>query len=513
LGRVPTGTPDGASDPTIADSQPFAGSTLSSVRGAGERAIMNTVYRSSGEIVGRFSSLLLFAVAGRRLGENGLGAFVFGIAFAGFVQFLGALGLDRYTLRAIARERSSTHSLFFNVLVLKLALALPLFALSFLGLHLVGYSAQAQTTALVLVPGVLSDSIARTQLAVFSAHERNGPPATADTINRVCSATLGIAALSLGYGVVSVGVTYSIGSMIGVAISFVLMARTIGLPARTVTPRAWPTLASGSLPFAAQDVFTALLAKADTLILSLLATQATVGIYGAAYRLFESTLFVPYALVGAFSAMFTYLGPDSSPTLRAVVQRSIKGALVLLMPLAVAFMVLPEPICRLIYGSAFTSAAVPLRILGPGVALIGFVTLTTSLMLSRGDPRRMASRTGIIVAVNVALNFILIHLYGVAGAAVAMLATEVVFAVWIARLTVRTVGSIQWLPTVTGSLAGGAAMAAVALVLRHNLPAALVAGGAVYLLVLLAVEWLVSPLDVVFVANMVRQRLSPRPTT
>ncbi|MGO8904190.1 MAG: flippase [Solirubrobacteraceae bacterium] len=474
---------------------------------------MNTAYRSGGEIVGRFASLLLFVVAGRRLGPHGLGAFVFGLAFTTLVMLPVGPGLDRYLLRVIAEERSSTHHRFFDVIAVKFVMALPLLVLGFLGLHLVGYGAQAQATAWALAPGAFSDSVARTQLAVFSAHERAGPPAAADTINRVSSAALGIVALSLGYGVVWLGITYSIGSIMSVAIGFVLMGRTIGVPTRTVRHRDWPTLATVSLPFAAQDIFSVLLAKADALILALLATQTAVGIYGAAYRLFESTLFVPFALVGAFSAMYTYLGPDSDPPLHAVVQRSIKGSLILLMPLAVAFVVVPEPICRLIYGPTFTAAAVPLRILGPAVALIGFVTLTTSLMVSRGDPRQMAYRTGIMVAANVALNFILIPIYGAAGAAASMLATEVIFTVWIARLTIRAAGPIQWLPTVIGSLAGGAAMAAVALALRHSLPAALVAGTAVYLLVMLAVEWFVSPLDVIFVASMVRRRLSSSPAT
>ena len=473
---------------------------------------MNTVYRSGGEIVGRFASLLLFAEAGRRLGQNGLGAFVFAIAFTSFVMVPVGLGLDRYSLRAIAEERSLKHSLFFNVLVLKLTLAVPLFALSFFGLHLLGYGAEAQTTAWVLAPGVFSDSIARTQLAVFAAHERSGPPAVADTIQRVLSATLGIVALKLGYGVISVGVTYSIGSIFGMLIGFILMARTIGVPTRTITSRRWRALASRSLPFAAQDIFTTLLARVDALILSLLTTQAAVGLYGAAYRLFESTLFISYALVGAFSAMYTYLGPGSSPTLRTVFQRSIKLSLVLLMPLAVAFAVLAEPICRLIYGPDFTSAAVPLRILGPGVVLIGLVTLTTSLIVSRDDPRRIASLTAIMLAFNVAINFTLIPLYGVAGAATAMLATEVIFTVWIARIALRLVGGIKWLATVASALAAGTAMTAICLLLRDSLPTALAAGGGAYLLVLVAVERHVNPLDFAFVTGMARRRLPSRPS-
>jgi len=474
---------------------------------------MNTAYRSGGEIAGRFASLLLFAVAGHTLGKSGLGAFVFGLAFTGFVMIPVGLGLDRYILRTIAADRSSAHHHFYNVLALKVAIALPLFLLSFLVLHFVGYDNQAQATAWVLAPGVFADSIGRTQLSVFQAHERGGPPAAADTIKRLLSAALGIAALKLGYGVVSLGVTYSVGAIVGVVMGFALMARTIGVPARIVRYRSWRALASSSLPFAAQDLFTSLLAMLDKLILTVLATTAAVGVYGAAYRLFESTLFVPFALVGAFAAMYTYLTPDSNPPLRLVYERSIKLSVVLLMPLTVAFVVLAHPICRLIYGPEFASAALPLQLMGPGVLLIGFVTLTTSLLVSRGDPRRMASLSGIMVIANVALNFILIPLFDVPGAAAAITATEVVFAAWIAHRAVRMVGKIEWLQTTVGAVAGGLAMAAVAIPLDNSLPAALAAGLVAYLAALLAVDRLVSPRDVAFVMGMVRRRLPSRSST
>jgi hypothetical protein len=53
-------------------------------------------------------------------------------------------------------------------------------------------------------------------------------------------------------------------------------------------------------------------------------------------------------------------------------------------------------------------------------------------------------------------------------------------------------------------------MAAVAALLHANLAAALVAGTVTYLVVLVAVDWLISPRDVVFVAGMVRRRLPSR---
>ena len=471
---------------------------------------MNTTYRAVGEITGRFASLLLFAQAGRSLGQNGLGAFVFAVVFSGLVMIPVNLGLDRYTLRSIAAERSTAGGLFFNVLALKLAIGVPVFGLSFLALHFTGASSAAQETCWVIAPGVFSDSLARTLLAVFAAHERNGPPAAADTINRVLSAVLGIAALRLGYGVVSVGVTYSIGSASAVVLSFFLMRRTIGIPTGTLHHRAWPALALSSLPFFVQDLFTSLLSILDTFILAVLATQTAVGRYGAAYRLFESTYFIPKALEGAFAAMYTYLRPDSNPPLNSVYQRSIKLAVTLMTPLAVAFIVLGGPICRLVYGSGFDSSATALRILGPGVVLLGVVTLTISLMVSRGQAGRTARLSGIMVATNIALNLALIPVISVTGAATAMLATEVIFTVWIMRRALRMVGHIEWASMLAAPFAAGLGMAAVAALLHTHLAAALAAGLVTYLAVLVAIDWLVSPRDVVFVAGMVRRRLSSR---
>jgi O-antigen/teichoic acid export membrane protein len=487
------------------------GRPTSNTQAAGERVVANTVYRSTGEIVGRLASLALFAEVARRLGENGLGAFVFGVAFLGFVMVAVDLGLDRYILRAIARDRASANHLFFNVIALKLALALPLFTLSLLVLRLVGYNAQVQATTLALTLGVLGDSIARTQAAIFSAHERGGPPSVADAVQRICSAGLGIAALLAGYGVVGVAVSYSVGSLIGVVVGFALLTRTIGMPARAVSRRRWRGLAAASVPFAAQDTFSILLARMDTLLLSVIATQAAVGRYGAAYRLFESTFFITYALTGSFSAMYTYLGRNSDPPLRFVFQRSLKLAVVLLTPPAVAFAILAVPICRLIYGAGFAAAA-PLRVLAPAVILMGVVTLGVSLMVSRENPRRMIFMTAAVAGLNIVLNLILIPPYGDVGAAAAMLATEVVYVVWIVGRANRAVGGMRLPATLAGALAGGLAMTVVSLPLQDNLLAALMAGGAIYLIVLFAVERVVSPLDVAFARDMLRRRLPARLT-
>jgi O-antigen/teichoic acid export membrane protein len=220
---------------------------------------------------------------------------------------------------------------------------------------------------------------------------------------------------------------------------------------------------------------------------------------------------VTYALAGAFGAMYTYLQVDGDPPLRVMFQRSIKLSLVLLMPAAVAFTVLPVPICRLIYGAHFGSAT-SLRILGPGVVLMSIVTLGISLMVSRENPRRMVLPAAVMAGLNVAGNLIFIPLYREVGAASVMLATEIVYAVWVMARADRAVGGIHWSHTLLGALAASAAMAAVTLPLDGHLLEALGCGMAAYMVVLFFVERLVSPLDTAFAVEFVRNRLPARLT-
>src|SRR5262249_56885855 len=118
-------------------------------------------------------------------------------------------------------------------------------------------------------------------------------------------------------------------------------------------------------PYAADDVLTALLFKLDAVLLSILSTNVAVGLYGAAYRLFEATLSIDYSLAGAFGAMYAYLSHDTEPTISAVFQRSLKLALVTLVPFALTFGALAEPIVRLLFRQELIRAAPPLPLLAP----------------------------------------------------------------------------------------------------------------------------------------------------
>lgn len=473
-------------------------------RATGTRAARNTAIRAVGEIVGKLASLLLFAVMARKLGEAEVGVFVFAFAFLQIASMPIDLGFDRWMLRQVAADRSSVNALFFNILATKLALSGPVLFVAIGLAAVLGYGGEALVTVIALSAGFVFDAMSRTVWHLFMAVERSSLLAVSVIAQRFSAAALGLAVLFAGYGVVAVALTYTAGAAAGLVVGAVLLTREVGMPERRITPGAWRALAAGSLPFAIADVLTITLFKLDAVLLSLLTNDAAVGRYGAAYRLFESPFFLTFALAGAFAAMYTYLGPDTEPSIRAVFGRSIKFALALLIPCAVAFAVLAEPLTRLFFGDGFAAAAEPLRILAPAIVGLGIVSLSSSLIVSRRDPRTIVRITGAAVALNVVLNFLLIPPYEENGAAAAMLVTEMVFAGYVLWAAARVVDGLYWRRILPSPLLAGAAMAGAMTPLSGSLVWGSIVGLTAYAAVLLLVERVVSPADLEFARSMIR---------
>ncbi|HKP89334.1 MAG TPA: oligosaccharide flippase family protein, partial [Thermoleophilaceae bacterium] len=473
-----------------------------------ERAARNTALRAVGELLAKLASLAFYAVLARELDQSGVGVFVFALAWAEISMLLASLGLDRALVLWIARDRARAASLFADAAAIKALLAVPIALVSFGLVNVLAIGSTSRATIYVLTLGALFDALTRVVVGVFTALEHAGLTATITIVQRFLAAALGIGALVAGGGVVAAATTYAIAAGVGFALAVVLMRRRLRVGGAHADPSRWRALSLQSIPFAVQDAFTVLLFRLDAVLLSLLATDAAVGRYGSAYRLFESTFFLTYALGAAFSPMYAYLRRDSEPTIQGAFQRSLKLALLLLIPPAVVFGTLPEFVSRTIFGPNLEAASASLRILAPVVVLIGLVTLASSLSLSRRDPRDVLVLSGAMTLLNVALNLALIPSLDERGAAIAMLVTEAVFLVLALALAVRTLGvGLDWVSMAAAPLIGGLAMAGVIVALKGSEVVALVAGVAVYPLAFAAAERLISPADLRFVVDFARRRL------
>jgi O-antigen/teichoic acid export membrane protein len=474
--------------------------------GAARRILWNTAYPLVANLGGKVATIALYVVMARELGASSFGIFTFGMAFAMIVTTLADFEQDKILTREVARDRARVDFYFPNTLGLKLALAVPAVALGAGVLVLAGAGAEKLEVVLVLSAAVVAELLMATCFATFQSFERLELVPVALLSQRFVTAGVGVAALLLGVGVVGVSVVYLGGALLGLGLAAGPLLRRVVRPRLRLEPRRLWSLMRAALAIGLAGVFTIILFRVDTAMLAAFESDAVVGNYGVAYRLFETTLFLSWSVGAALYPVFSRLTPASRPSVGFVFERGIKLIVALTLPLAAGAAVLAEPLVELLFGTAYDEAPTALVILAPAIALYPVCYLAGYLLVSQDQQRWLTIVYGVAAAVNVLLNLVLIPWQSLYGAALGTSISQLLVAVALLSLAHRSTGSVGWTRALAGPVLATALAAAAMAALAGTLGLAVAAGAAVYLAVLAVFERVVFPEDFAAAAQFVRRR-------
>ena len=267
----------------------------------------------------------------------------------------------------------------------------------------------------------------------------------------------------------------------------------------------------GSLPFFLFAVFAKIYDKVDVTMLGMMASDAVVGWYGAAYRLFTSLFFLPYIFYTVAFPVLSRLWATNPEGFRKAVHRGFAVLATAAVGVCVSTFVLAGPVVDLLYTQAkFPGTAPALRILAFAL-LAQYLNTVAVIVLQATDRQSRWTRAGAAAAVvNPAVNFILIPLYGHLGAAVTTVITEAMLLTLALRACPEGILDGSDLRALIRALAAGTILAgALLLGLRWGLLPAVVLGLPSYLLAALHLGAL-SRDDLGLVAEPLLARLSGR---
>ena len=476
-----------------------------SVGTGSERILVNTVWRAAADIGSKIISVAFFVLLARRLGEEGFGVFVLGFTLAAILTVPAGFGQDPVLTREVARDRTRLEAYFWNTIGLKLALALPILLVAAVVSAAAGISSETRSVVLLLGLALLVEQLTNTCFAVYQAFEQLVYVPVVILTQRALTAAVGTVALLEGAGVVAVSAIYLAGSLVALLLGLALLRARVARPRLTLTPRAWPALFAGAAAVGVATVLSLLLFRADTAILALFEPKKVVGNYGAAFRLFEATLFVSWAVTTAAFPVLARVTRTSRPSVNDVFDGSLKLLVALTLPISVATAILAEPIIDLIFGPEFEDAALPLALLAPAIVFYSIAYLSGGLLVAQNRQRAAAIAYGGLAVVNIAASFLLIPVFSLNGAAIAALGTQVGLCAALLAVAYRVTGSIDWRRILAGPVTASVLLGLTALALRDSLWPALAAGAAVYLVALTTVENLAYPQDAQRVWSFLRQ--------
>ena len=446
----------------------------------------------------------------RFLGEAGLGQYSTVIAFVGIFGILFEFGTTQLAERNIARDNSRTPQTFWNLVALRLILAV-------LGMVLITTLALVVGYELILVQGVMIFTMTYILAAfqyplgsVLKGHEKLHIVSLLQIANQIISSVFGIIFLLSNAVYLSLIYAGFVAMPLQIALSLWFIHRErIRLWPIMLAPRHWFTIVRESLPFGLSSVALTLSFNADTVIIGFFHPVEMVGWYNAAYRLVATVVSLASGFLIALTPSFSREYVSDPKRVHRWAQLGIGGMAFFSVPAAVGLSLLATPVVTLLYGSSFGPSALVLALIAWDIPLRLFNAFGGNVTSAAGLERRAAQIYGLTSALNIVLNLIFIPSYGIIAAAATTIATDALSSLLFFWLLNKHMQVAHVLPTLLRVVVAAAGMGVVVW-LFHALPVLLVVllGGVAYLLLALMLRLVTVPMLVssaqMFLARQVR---------
>lgn len=471
------------------------------------RAMGNTAVMLVAQVITWTATLITTGVLASRLGADDFGALFLAMSFALLFMVLVEFGLNQQLVRAIARDRDLAGPYMVNAVAIKLVLALVAYLAILVIINLLRYSDEARLVIAVYCLILAFNGLSTTFTSVYQATQHVTYAAIGTIIEKVLVCILAIVLLWQGYGVVTMAAVFVVGSAASALWQGIFLQRVASARLR-LDRSVISTLVRNAIPFFAFWVLGSLYYRLDTILLSKLTTSAVLGWYGAAYRLFDTLVFLPNIVASAILfPILAQLSTQSRPTLQRAMAKGLDIILILGVPISVGLFVLAEPIIHFIYRQPDYVNAVPaLQWLAIGLILLYVNSILGVTLVSLNHERKLTLVAGMALVFNLVLNLALIPPFQHVGAAATTAATEGLILVYLLAVTPRDLLTRSTLTVLAKAFLASAAMALALIALRDQSLALLIPVGiAVYALVGLLVR-LVPPEDFRLIAAALRRR-------
>ncbi len=413
----------------------------------------NTAYLVAAFVGQKILSFVYFTLAVRAVGVEGAGKYVIATSFTTIFSIFVDLGLSNVLVREVAKFPEKAGTFLSNVLGIKAVLAVITVIAVEIGAWLFDYPPELRTMIAVASAVMVLDSIHLVFYAVMRGFQNLKYEAVGVVTGQLVTIVAGgIFLFGLHLPLVSLIVALLCGSVWNVVWSSSMLLRKFPM---SITLKLEPVmvkfLRDVTVPFALAGIFSRVYSYADSVMLSKLGTTADVGLYGVANKLSFAFQFLPMSFAAAvYPAMSEYYVSDRKK-LGVIFDQSMRYLMYMVVPLSFGIAVLAKPLILTVYGKQFAGATVPLEILVFSLIFAFLYWPSGSLLNASDRQKKNTAILGATMVSNLALNAVMIPLFGSVGAAISALTANVLLFT-LALRSVREVTPFERRPLVVSAL-------------------------------------------------------------
>lgn len=458
-----------------------------------QKVAVNASALAAGRMAAAAMGIVSVGFSTRYLGLEDYGALATAIAFAAILNTLTDAGIWNIGAREMAKRPEARQEIVAALIAVGLGLS-------------VAAAGVGVATALLIYGGSGDELVRRAVLmllitvplaapygaitAFFIARQQPYMGMAASVSGSIVTLLLVVLATTLDWGFTGVVLAYVVAAVAQVAVMALLAVGKLRL-------WSFPDLALSrqlfvwALPLGGAMVVHSLYWRIDLIILSLLSSDAEVGLYGLAYRVVDALVVIPGFVTISLLPEFARLA-EKRERFRQTMEKALSVMQVGAFAVLVLFAAFAREFTQIVGGDDFTGAEGVLQVLMVGVALTYLTSVFAEAFVAFNRQKRLLVLSLVLLPVNVVLNLALIPAAGALGAALAFALTEALHLALLVMLY-RGFATIPR-PRQTAKVAVAAAcMAAVALLkllpffAGLSAPVVLAAGGALSLSIYVAV--------------------------
>ncbi len=389
------------------------------------KIIYNTSWLFADRVVRMGIGVIIVIWIARYLGPEQFGIYNYAIAFVALFTALSTLGLEHIVIREIVRSPDKKNEIVGTALILKLTASLVTVGIIALIIFLLRPDDTLTRMMVIIIAGAM----------IFQSFDVidfwfQSQVQSKYTVLAKNAAFLFIAGVHIGLilsGAPLIAFAWArLGEIFLFAAGLLIFYYYTGSSlkqlsvhrerAKNLLRNSWPLILSG--------IMIMIYMRIDQVMLGEMIGNTSVGIYSAAIRLTEVWYFIPTAIISSvFPAIIESKQRDET-LYYARLQKLYTLFTWMAIVIAICFMVVSQPVIKLLYGAEFSEASSVL-VISIWAGVFVFQGLARAKWLIAENLQKYSYYfTGMGVIFNITLNIILIPKYGATGAAVATLITQ-----------------------------------------------------------------------------------------
>jgi len=380
-------------------------------------------------MVGEAGSRLLgfFAIVylARQLGPSGMGQVGFSMALLTYFLMVVRGGINTYGMREISRGNTSHKSIIYEIVSLKIILAVLLYGILFI---IVQKLPNIQHMSLLIL--VFGLSLFANTLDIewyFKGIEKTSIVAIGSLFRWLFFLIVTISFVARSEHLIYVALSFSGGYFLASLITFVYALYLEKGRGGRLQISKWGLIVRESWPMLLSTILVVIHTGFDKIAIQVFHGERYVGLYETSYRVSQLLRIMSTSIMFVFFPTLARCFNDKSD-LQDISTKYIKTMFILAVPIVIGGIVLSSKILRLVFGVQYMVASLTLQIHFVST-LIAFGNGSYASPLNAWDRQKvLAACIGVGAVFNVLFNLYLVPIYGIEGAAAAtMIAEFVVF--------------------------------------------------------------------------------------